>query len=87
MRIGINSGPIVAGVIGKSRFIYDLWGDCVNTAARMESHGKPEEIHVSADTYNLLADKFEFESRGIIEVKGKGPMSTFFLRGPITSTK
>jgi class 3 adenylate cyclase len=53
----------------------------------MESHGKPEEIHVSEDTYNLLADKFEFESRGIIEVKGKGPMSTYFLRGPITSTK
>ncbi len=87
MRIGINSGPIVAGVIGKSRFIYDLWGDCVNTAARMESHGLPGEIHISEHTYKLLVDKFEFESRGIIEIKGKGPMSTFFLRGPITSTK
>jgi class 3 adenylate cyclase len=87
MRIGINSGPIVAGVIGKSRFIYDLWGDCVNTAARMESHGMPEEIHVSEHTYKLLADKFEFENRGIIEIKGKGPMSTFFLRGPISAAK
>jgi class 3 adenylate cyclase len=87
MRIGINSGPIVAGVIGKSRFIYDLWGDCVNTAARMESHGMPEEIHVSEHTYKLLADKFEFENRGIIEIKGKGPMSTFFLRGPMPSVK
>ena len=87
MRVGINSGPIIAGVIGKSRFIYDLWGDCVNTAARMESHGMPEEIHVSENTYNLLADKFEFENRGIIEVKGKGPMPTYFLRGPITSKK
>jgi adenylate cyclase len=83
MRIGINSGPIVGGVIGKSRFIYDLWGDCVNTAARMESHGLPGEIHVSEHTYKLLADKFEFEDRGIIEIKGKGPMPTFFLRGKI----
>jgi len=87
MRVGINSGPSVAGVIGKSRFIYDLWGDCVNTAARMESHGMPEEIHVSEDTYKLLSDKFTFESRGIIEVKGKGPMPTYFLRGTISSAK
>ena len=87
MRVGINSGPIVAGVIGKSRFIYDLWGDCVNTAARMESHGMAEEIHISEHTYKLLADKFTFESRGIIEVKGKGPMPTYFLRGTISSAK
>ena len=87
MRIGINSGPIVAGVIGKSRFIYDLWGDCVNTAARMESHGMAEEIHISEHTYKLIADKFEFESRGVIEVKGKGPMPTYFLRGTISSAK
>ena len=87
MRVGINSGPIVAGVIGKSRFIYDLWGDCVNTAARMESHGMPEEIHISEHTYKLIADKFEFESRGVIEVKGKGPMPTYFLRGTISATK
>lgn len=87
MRVGINSGPIVAGVIGKSRFIYDLWGDCVNTAARMESHGMAEEIHISEHTYKLIADKFEFESRGIIEVKGKGPMPTYFLRGTISAAK
>lgn len=83
MRIGINSGPIVAGVIGKSRFIYDLWGDCVNTAARMESHGLPGEIHVSDHTYKLLAHKFEFESRGDIEIKGKGLMTTYLLRGQL----
>ena len=87
MRVGINSGPIVAGVIGKSRFIYDLWGDCVNTAARMESHGMAEEIHISEHTYKLISDKFTFESRGIIEVKGKGPMPTYFLRGTISSAK
>jgi len=80
MRIGMNSGPIVAGVIGKSRFIYDLWGDCVNTAARLESHGLSGEIHVSEHTYELLSDKFEFESRGTIEIKGKGPMNTYLLR-------
>ena len=87
MRVGINSGPIVAGVIGKSRFIYDLWGDCVNTAARMESHGMAEEIHISEHTYKLISDKFTFESRGIIEVKGKGPMPTYFLRGQISAAK
>ncbi len=82
LRIGINSGPVVAGVIGKWRFLYDLWGDCGNTASRMESHGVPDEIQVSEETRNLLADKYIFEERGIIEIKGKGPMPTYFLRGP-----
>ena len=80
VRIGINSGPVVAGVIGKSRFLYDLWGDAVNTASRMESHGVPGEIQVTEATRNLLGDTFTFEERGMIEVKGKGPMRAFLLR-------
>lgn len=79
MRIGIHSGPLVAGVIGKRKFIYDLWGDAVNTAARMESHGIPNKIHVSADTANIIRDRFSLESRGIVDIKGKGPMETFLL--------
>ena len=79
MRIGIHSGPLVAGVIGKRKFIYDLWGDAVNTAARMESHGIPNMIHVSSDTADIIKDKFPLESRGIVEIKGKGPMETYLL--------
>lgn len=81
LRIGINTGPVVAGVIGRSKFIYDLWGDAVNTASRMESHGKPDSIQVSAYTRELLKDHFKLESRGVIEVKGKGPMETWWLLG------
>ncbi len=81
LRIGINSGPVVAGVIGTSKFIYDLWGDTVNLASRMESHGLPNEIHTTEDLFLLLSDKYDFESRGSIDVKGKGPTKTYFLRG------
>ena len=86
LRIGINSGPVVAGVIGTKKFIYDLWGNAVNTASRMESHGVPGRIQVSFYTYELLRDKYEFEERGLIEIKGQGEMRTYFLRGPKTAS-
>lgn len=79
LRIGINSGPVVAGIIGRHKFAYDLWGDVVNTASRMQSEGVPGAIQVSAATYELLRDRFEFEPRGVISVKGKGEMDTYLL--------
>jgi guanylate cyclase len=78
-RLGISSGPAVAGVIGKAKFQYDVWGDTVNTASRMESHGVPGRIQLSPTTYELLKDDFVVEPRGLVEVKGKGPMETWFL--------
>jgi class 3 adenylate cyclase len=82
VRIGIDTGPVVAGVIGRSKFIYDLWGDTVNTASRMESHGVPGCIQVTARTYQRLKARYRFERRGPITVKGKGAMVTYFLLGP-----
>jgi adenylate cyclase len=80
-RIGMNSGPCVGGVIGLRKFVFDIWGDPVNTASRMESHGVPGRIHLSDATYELIREEFECEPRGTIEVKGKGPMRTWFLVG------
>lgn len=81
IRIGIHSGSVVAGVIGEKKFIYDLWGDTVNLASRMESTGVPGRIHVSEVTYALIKDDFEFEQRAPIEVKGKGLMTTYLIQG------
>lgn len=79
LRIGIDSGAAVAGVIGKRKFLYDLWGDVVNTASRMESHGVAGRIHVTDSTRRRLGEPFVFEKRGVIDVKGKGAMHTWFL--------
>ena len=81
LRVGINSGPVVAGVIGRKRFLYDLWGDAVNTASRMESHGTSGRIQITRATKELLEDEFVCEPRGMIPVKGKGEIEAWYLVG------
>jgi adenylate cyclase len=80
VRIGIDAGSVVAGVIGRAKFSYDLWGDTVNTASRMESHAEPGTIQVTERAYERLRDRFELSPRGTVDVKGKGPMRTYVLR-------
>ncbi len=80
IRIGLDTGPVVAGVIGKKKFSYDLWGDAVNVASRMEASGVAGKIQVTAEVYNQLRDRYTFELRGTIDVKGKGPMLTYWLQ-------
>ncbi|NET38469.1 MAG: adenylate/guanylate cyclase domain-containing protein [Cyanothece sp. SIO1E1] len=81
LRVGISTGPVVAGVIGLKKFIYDLWGDAVNVASRMEAQGMADKIQVTTETYQCLKDKYHFQSRGVIKIKGKGEMTTYWLTG------
>jgi adenylate cyclase len=83
LRIGISSGPVVAGVIGRRRFLYDLWGDTVNMASRMESHGTPGSIQITRSTWELLREDFVVEPLGLVDVKGKGAVETWRLVGPV----
>jgi adenylate cyclase len=82
MRIGIHAGPAVAGVIGVKRFLYDVWGDTVNIASRMESTGAPGEIHVTEAVYRQIRGKFEFRAREPLDIKGGSTLSTWWLLGP-----
>lgn len=83
VRVGLHSGQAMAGVIGRRKFAYDLWGDAVNVASRMESHGVAGRVHVSDAVEEELRGRYRFEKRGTIEVKGLGEMNTFFLLGRV----
>jgi class 3 adenylate cyclase len=82
LRIGLHCGRVIAGVIGTRKFIYDIWGDTVNTASRLESHGAPGRVHVSDAVFAQLQGRFGFEPRGLVELKGRGPLQTYFLLPP-----
>ena len=84
IRIGIHSGPVVAGVVGYHKFAYDIWGDAVNIAARMENNSAAGKINISDNTYNLVKEYFECSPRGMMEVKGKGEMKMYWVEGELT---
>ena len=81
MRMGVHSGRVIGGIVGVEKYIYDVFGDTINTAARMETHSSPDKINVSAVTSALAGDEFIFTAREITDVKGKGPMQMYFLEG------
>ena len=81
LRIGVHSGAVIAGVIGKQKFSYDLWGDTVNIASRMESEGLPDQIQISAETCEMLTDRYQTKSLGEIQIKGHMPRETYVLEG------
>jgi class 3 adenylate cyclase len=87
VRIGLNTGPVVAGVVGTKKFAYDIWGDTVNVASRMESNSEPGRINISEYTYELIKDKFDCEYRGEIKVKNHGTMKMYFVNGRIHDSK
>lgn len=82
-RIGIHTGPLVAGVVGSMKFAYDIWGDTVNIASRLESNGQPWRVNISAATYALVKDEFEFETRGIIPIKNNNEIAMYFVNAPL----
>ena len=84
IRVGINTGPVVAGVVGTKKFVYDIWGDTVNIAARMESNSEPGYVNISENTYELVKDKFDCEFRGLINAKNRGDLKMYFVNGPKT---
>ena len=79
IRLGIHTGPVIAGIVGDKKFAYDIWGDTVNTAARMEQNSSPGRINISQSTYELVKDQFNCEYRGEIDAKGKGVMKMYFV--------
>jgi adenylate cyclase len=82
IRIGLHSGPVVAGIIGKHKFVYDVWGDTVNQASRYESTSEPGRIHISKSVANALAASHDVQSQGSIQLRGKGTVESYFLVGP-----
>ncbi len=86
IRVGINTGPVVAGVVGTKKFAYDIWGDTVNIASRMETNSEPGRINISENTYHLIKDSFDCEFRGEIQVKNRGSIKMYFVNDKISKT-